>query len=575
MKYIILLIALSTIVFAHTVSAVTQPTVRFIPSNFSINASFLAVAETTDTGSIRMSWIVPGFGSYGQFPKSENKYVCYFSDIDSENTCGPYPFPRVTGNLVFTAWAFDPAGNSASRDTAVNVGGIGIDPLIQINGKEVSLAVFPSSAVTGMQYVVYKNDLTLFQGSRNMECKIVSGSGYQCIANTTLDVGEYFIAFTATSSSDFGGDVRKITITGEGPVGSGAPKKVNADSVNFAALINRNQLYEVSNFKIINLGNQTLSGLSVSVPQGLRNVLNILLQNTTIQPFGSILFSVRLTNIDAPTGVFTFVDVFSGSDKIGTIPVNITVSVKDVSAPVSSTLPVSPNSFSGDFLISVGGVRQDFTVTNPTSQAIITFGQPSYTGNIQGITTLNTPSGIQPGGSGTVSVTLSPTSAGQYQGSISIPTDAGLISIIFITNFYPDLSANVDKLKDEFNDLQASFSSEQTNKLGLIISDVDSAIRDAESSFEARNYRQANTNIEIANAKLAMLQSFVAPAPTTNGEQPPLPISENIIIIVVAVIIVLVLVVVVLKKVRKKKGPKGGEEEEFEEELEGGEEEEF
>ncbi len=550
--------------------AVSQPSVVFIPDRFTTNSSFIAIADVADKGSVRISWIIPGTGSYGQFPNIDGRFVCYFSSEDAESTCGPYPLiPGLTGNLTFTAIATDSSGKQSQNDVSVDVGGIEIDPLIQVNGNSVSIVIFPGSAVSSAKYAVYGKKADLLNGYKAMSCLIVGDTGYQCIANTTLEDGEYFIAMSVESGSGAGGSVERIVV-GQTQAGDDQESKIKTDTVNFAALIESNQVYQVSNFLIVNLGNETIPSLSVSIPPGLGNVLGIQLQNTTLQPFGSVLFKVTLSNINAPTGIFTIANVLSGQEKIGEIPVNITVSVKQVSAPTgSSTLPVTPDSFTGNFLVSDGSQSEQFSVTNSGSQAI-TFGTPAYTGNLAGIASVTPPQVIQAGASGTFSVTLNPAQAGLYQGIISIPTQSGLVQVLVSADFFTDIKGQISGLRDDFESFRDSLAEQQLELFGQALDDVESSIGDAESSIGFGNYEVADEDYRKALAKFDLLQSLASSsAPPQQG------FEFNIMYIAVAGIVIIALLAFVAVKKRKgrKKGKGKAGEEEFGEDEEFGEEE--
>ena len=558
-------------ILSQGVHALSAPSVTFIPTRFTTNASFIAVADVVGQGSVRISWIVPGTNNFGQFPNAGNTYTCYFSNFDPDNTCGPYPLiAGLTGNLTFRVLASDAFGGTSERDVNVDVGSVQINPLVQVNGNNVSIVVFPNSPVTSIQYAVYKADLALLNNYKSMVCEIKSGSGYQCIADTMLNDGEYLVAFTATSDTGFGGNVRKVVVGSPAGPANATPSRVRADPVEFAALINSNQLYEVSNFRIVNLENANLTGLSVSVPLGLRSILSIVPQSTTIPPLGSTLFAVRLSNINSPTGIFTYADVLVGTEKVGIIPVNITVSVKDVSAPSGIIITASPGIFSGDYAFAVEGVSEEFTITNRAGEPITTFGQPVYIGNIQGIASITSPSSIQPGGTGTVSVMLKPASPGPYQGSIEIPTDRGIISIPVSVRFFSDIGPDIEDASSSLEDFTAGLSDAQLQKLELALGEVQSDIDSAQSSSDLGDYERAELDLRSAESKLAMLQLVASEGTTEAG--PPLDLS--LALPVVLIIVVVVLLVVAFKKLRKKKAKAGeGEEgEEFEEDMEAEEE---
>ena len=320
-------------------AALPTPSVAFIPSNISVNSSFLMVVDPKVTDSVRASWIAYDVGAYGQVPKIGEKWFCYFSDTDTKSTCGPSPF-RIS-NLGYSPYTLevnttDPYGNAGGKTVGVYVGGIVLtSKIFKDVGKNLAyINVWANpDTVTGVSYVTYyANNLTVVPNKNGNLVYDPPSGAYR--KNLTLSLGEYFIAFSAPAGSNYGGAVERVemgvTTDGDGELGY-----VSIDPVKLDILINKNQKYEKSNYRITNLMNQTFGALTVYIPQtvpiDVNDFLSIDLANTTLFPYSSMYFSVVLENVINYMGIKTEAQLKSNNTLIGYIPVDIRVSVKNES----------------------------------------------------------------------------------------------------------------------------------------------------------------------------------------------------------------------------------------------------
>jgi len=290
--------------------------------------------------SLRVSWIAYEAGAYGQVPKIGDKWVCYFSDSDVKSTCGPNPF-RVS-NIGFSPYTFevnttDYSGNTGGKALGVFIGGIKLDSRIttDIDNKMVYISVWPvpGGGVTEISYVTYyANNLSVVPNKNgNLEYD-PQLSMYR--ENLTLDLGEYYIAFSAPAGSDYGGAVARVdmSLTGNG---NGVTGYVDVDPVSLNILINKNQRYEKSNFRITNLMNRNLTDMTVRIPTtepvDVNDFLSIVLSNTTLDSRSSMYFSVVLEHVVNSMEIKTQAQLKSNNSLIGYISIDITVSVKNES----------------------------------------------------------------------------------------------------------------------------------------------------------------------------------------------------------------------------------------------------
>jgi hypothetical protein len=532
----ILLTILLIVTCIPFVSALEEPSIEFIPSRFSANSSFLAVADPhTLNESIRMMWAFPGYKhGYGSFPRIGDKWVCYFSNTDSTSTCGPSPFTQ--SNIGFDPYtliinSMNQLGETANKTINLYVGGIQLTSNISVYNKTVFIKVWAKGDVSGISYNTYFADnITLVpdkSGDLNYKIEIF---GY--VGNITLDPGEYYIAFTANSTDgiDFGGSVAKIIIQPDiKEIPISAEYKIKADDVILNVNINKNQHWETANFQIKNLGNETLYNLKTRVPDELSDILDIKLANDTLEPNDAMYFSVILDGIENAIWINTMVDVLSGSDVIKQIPVNISVSVKNecegVVCPSTISLIITPTIWTGDFLIGED-VSKEFTIRN-NGDELLTINDYTLDTNLIGIADVVHPTSINPKSSDSLTITLAPTEPGSYVGEVAINTDAGSEYILIAVNFFKDISYDIENLKQKIDSLKVNISDQYYG----IITNIETLLEDAESMFEY-DYAAAKQKVDEARAELSVL-SDVIEVPTPEPP-PPADFTWIFIILIIA-----------------------------------------
>ncbi len=342
------LMMVSLIPFASAV--LPDPDVTFIPDEISVNSSFLLVVDPNVNESVRVNWLAYGAMMEpvaGQIPKIGDNWVCYFSNTDTKSTCGPNPF--LLSNIGGPPHTLEVNTTDSSLDTGgeildVYVGSIVLTSKINtdIEKKIAYIKVYPKpDIVTGISYeTYYANNLSLVPNKDGNLVYDNDVGGY--IDNITLDLGEYYIAFSApTVGSDYGGSVVSVDMRLGIGNGDGEMGYVDVDPVSLNILINKNQKYEKSNYRITNLRNNTLTSLTVNIPVtepiDVNDYLDIDLSNTTLGPRESMFFSVILEYVESSMEISTQAQLKSNNTLIGYIPIDIKVSVKNESISTAMT----------------------------------------------------------------------------------------------------------------------------------------------------------------------------------------------------------------------------------------------
>lgn len=527
------------IVLAQPVMGMTTPNITFIPEQFSAGSSFIAIADADPLESTRITWFVGGVDlGYGSFPKIGDKFVCYFSGTDQDSICGPTPFTESSTPYIMQVDSINQYNEKTNSTLTVDVGSIELDYDIAVLNNTVYMEVFSVGPIAdSISYAVYHKDNFSLVGSgyisleKNLQTKRFEG-------NIELAGGDYYFAFITNSNTEFGGDLMKISIakseveqgctgsqqTGEYPLEIGEMEPLNA-------IINPNQNYEYSGYKVTNAGEEDMTGLTASIPFDFSKMLDIEFDSETLEVNSSMFFTVKLFNIQSATSINTIVDVVSDTGTVGKIPLEIFVSVIGGSSSSGGDFSIQPSTWSGSFLVG-DDASKSFTITNSGAGEISL--DYSVTGNIEDIATVTVPSTLTT--SGSVDVYLDPVSSGNYQGSIIINSGSGSQTILVNTEFYDDLTYQIDSIKTDFEDLKSILSSAQLMLLANTIDEIDSAITSAESQIGYGNYKLAETSFIEAQAKVSALSdlaTYQAPTntPTTTcGPDLTLPLLFVIII---------------------------------------------
>ncbi len=307
----------------------------FIPDKISANSGFILVTTPSVTDeSIRMNWFVGDtINGYGLLPRQGETWFCYFSNTDEMSTCGPSPFMESTEDhgipYELEISMTNSTGLLANKTEDVTVGGIPISPKANINysTNEVYMivSILGGKYADSVSYRVYNDDLSaLSAGYSPMEIDLESE---KWTGTVSLSAKTYYIAFKATSGSDFGGGVVRVSL-GEEPGETGI---VNIDDVDISVLVDSGDTYQRGDYRITNPANQTISGIYATVPSDLRDYVEIGFQgNATLDPYESEYYTVTFRNLESGLSINTKIPVYSsGGTKIAEISMTAEISVKD------------------------------------------------------------------------------------------------------------------------------------------------------------------------------------------------------------------------------------------------------
>ncbi len=315
-------------VLAASVQAqLPSPTVTFIPNQLSAESSFVMVANPGSVGgSVRVTWVTDE--GYGHLPFINDKYVCYFSDTDYGSTCGPSPFryPTSMGNpYVMDIFTFDSEGNQGNSSIEVNIGGLKVIPdfTIDFDNERINLLVYTTpSLANSISYRIFDSNFNA-KTSGYVPLTRITGTPY---FNSSVELGEgvYYIAFQASSADDFGGGILKADISGGGAGYSGV---LQADPIDIDVLVEAGSEPALpSNKRVINTLNQTFGGVTISLPSAISRYVSITIPNSTIKPYESMFYTIRLNSISSSLDINTVAEILSNGVKRGEIPIKMKIS---------------------------------------------------------------------------------------------------------------------------------------------------------------------------------------------------------------------------------------------------------
>lgn len=543
-----------------SISALETPDVTIYPSNISANSSFLIAVDMHTIGneSIRVTWIAPGVeNGYGLFPKSGDKYICYFSNTDSESTCGPNPY---TTPFTYTMQlnAINQRSETSNKTLTLSVGGIAIIPQISVIDKTAYMIVLTTGIPNSVYYTVYHTNLTEAKASRRMD---YSPATDKYNANVTLIDGEYYIVFEASSTSDFGGGVKRIVIGEDvaAPGGDQSPShegaNISVDKIKLNVLIpSPGEEREVSGFKLTNLRDSELPNLSVSVPSDLSKYLDISFDKLRLDENETTFFTVELDNIQNGMNINASIPVKSGTETIGEILADIKVSVLGGSGgvtQVSQDLRVEPDPIiSGDYL-RTETITKEFTLKN-LGTGDITDISYEISSNIEDITEVDLPASVSGGMSEKATVRITPGYTGTYAGTVKIETSAGSVTVAVNIRAYRDIGSEIELKRTELDGIETDLSSEMQALLSGIFEIIRNNIDSAKTDFDNKDYLDAEKGFASIEGQITVmndLSRLLTPGqiPDGGGSAPPVA-GLNPTVVIIIIIIVVVLVVVILLK---------------------------
>ncbi|MBI4021133.1 MAG: hypothetical protein HY369_02735 [Candidatus Aenigmarchaeota archaeon] len=574
----ILLAALfSLLLLAPPSLAVTTPDLTFIPAQISASSPFIVIAKGQTTVPTRVTWTVPGFGEadFGSFSKVGDLFVCYFSNADPAALCGPTPFQVATVGFdpaTMLVNAVDASGATANKTAEVPVGSMTLitkpNMEIPVNGTIYMSITTPGNFPTGVTYAVLLKNFSFQADYKPLTYDVV---GDKWIGNVTLPGGEYYLVFSATSASNFGGTVVSVSVpqdaTGAGVCSvSESDYPLLADQVNIpGVLVEKGKPFSKTGYFISNGGSAPVNNITASVPAALANMLEVALQATSLDANDTTSFTVTLKNIDQSLTINTIVTLLSNGTAVGEIPVLAAVTVTGaLTCSGEGSLAVAPSTWAGEF--SVGPVSKTFTLSNNGNSAASGFNI-STSGTIAGIAQITPPPSLPSKGAGSLVVELDPAAAGTYEGTVTVAGAGGSATILVNARFFADVTGDIDAAKQDLEDFENSLSIEQLTQLAGTIDDVSSLLDDAQSSFTTGDYAEAEQSLNEAKASITVL-GVVAAAPAPPGT-PPSADGSGLAFAIPLIVVVIVVAVVLLffLRRRKKTAPKDDEDEGLDDDL--------
>jgi len=574
----ILAVCLAFMLLIPGTQALTTPDVMFIPSKLSPGSSLIAVVTGDSDIPVRIEWNVPEADAFGIFPKMGEKFYCYFSNSDPDAFCGPTPFTVSTGltpyNLLLES--NDAMGSKETNTVPVDVGGLTFTTSIEIIEDAIDLTVFVAGGLpNSVSYEVYdKNNLSLIVPTTQL---IDAPFSDAFLANITLPGGDYFLALTAFSSDDFGGNLVPVSIPTSGGDGTCTDDPgdypLKAENLySLGVLIGKGEDYTKTGteLKITNLGDSPVDNITVNVPLDLRSMLDVELLSYSLDVNDSTFYTVKLSNMEDSVTINTVVELVSGDVVVGKISINIPVTViggGDYVCPGTGALTIQPAVLSGNFLMD-SSTSRSFTLTNngDTSLSSLTY---SMSGTVEDIATVTLPPTVPASGTGTVIVSLDPTFTGNYDGSITITADGNTAVILVNTNFFKDISDDISSLQDQLDSLKIGMTSDQLLFLSGILDDIETFLSNADNSFTFESYQEAELALAKAEASLSTLSDSLEVLGTTTTTEEGFDFT--IIIIIVVIIAAGAGVFLFLRRRAERSSSEEEFEDEFEEEIAGGE----
>ena len=328
---IVLVAFLIIVLIPASAHGLAAPNVTFIPARFSAGSPFIAVATGASLDS-RITWIAPGSeGGFGQFPRVGNLSYCYFSDTDPLANCGPPPFKNpALSPYDFLLGAVNSQGQLSNNTLLVQLGGIEIFKDISIENGSVYFEIDTTGLPTRVEYSVYSQNISLFRGTQQLNKNLVTR---KWIGEISLPPGTYYISLIASSDTDFGGELIKVTMPGFVPgVGGSCPDIPGAVSgypllaepaYSRGILISPGETWDKTGLRLDNIGPANVTNLTVRVPSDLSQILEISLPRTYLEPNDTVFYTVRLRNIRSSTTINALVDLLSAGNEVGKIQVNI------------------------------------------------------------------------------------------------------------------------------------------------------------------------------------------------------------------------------------------------------------
>ncbi len=335
---------LAFLLLAPFAGAILTPDVTFIPDKISANSSFIVTINphATPTEIVGVTMIVPGVESGVRgipYNTEINEYLCYFSNTDPQQNCGPsiFKYSSAEWGIPYEVriTAFNQYEQTENTTLNLTVGGITITSRIDVIGQNVYILAQAKGNPNSISYKVYNTaDISNFVKSGTI---IYNPQLFGYPANITLTNGEYYIAFSASSSTDFGGGVSRVTvgqgIPSEGKISLESCTVNSCQAVNkivYATTINSGQTFTLKKFKLTNTGTENITAINFVLstdPVDVNNYISISAESTSLKPNESTFLIITLKNIQDDMNISTTVTMSSNIVQQFQIPMEFSISV--------------------------------------------------------------------------------------------------------------------------------------------------------------------------------------------------------------------------------------------------------
>ncbi|MBI2675525.1 MAG: hypothetical protein HYX24_03640 [Candidatus Aenigmarchaeota archaeon] len=561
MKYAAILLPLLLLPSAY---ALNITNVEIIPQKPSAFGSFLAVVDTDDSDTSRVLWNLSEMGDLGSgslVKTRDRRYFCFFSKEDN-TLCGFSPlitstFGRDPFTMTFKAVS---ASQSVTASKQIFVGNMPLKPRVNITENRVRIRVGTGSYTPEqIEYAVYNRQLE----------RIVTGAmpfdldrGYE--ASFSLQDGEYYLALSAQSEGNFGGEVFRLRVGQPSEMDYPLYSKAGiSDVLKAGGQIIREDL------SITNNVNRNYTNLSVIVPEKLSSYISILLpKNATAKALSSLRYTLVVKGLEGGLDARGRAMIKSnttadGYIDVGYIDLNIIVTFISGGIPGGSQpLTIQPSSWFGS--ITLAGKEQPFTLTNPTTDAVRNINVIPSSG-LAGIVTASSPQELPPGTSGPITFNAKPRSVGILEGTMQIDSSAG--PLIFPVSLFvvADVAEDINSTREDYESLKKDLTDKIYEE---ILRGIEAEINEAEDLVSADASR-AQAALSSAKGKIGVLKALgkkttKSPSSTEGGSESPEANETTttdgegglpLIPIGIGIVIILVIALVVLKF--RKKGWEG------------------
>jgi hypothetical protein len=479
--------------------------VEFYPQNPSVESGFIVVTRVSYNGSTRVSWMVPESCAepvetcFGQFPRSGNAFVCYFSKIDPDASCGPPPFDTPASVYNFVVNAIDGSGSVAQSTSQIATGSVPFNVYIQLTNDTVKMQVFQyMDAVTYKIYDLGMSELTSGSLQRNEYGTFIGDIPY--------DENYRFIVFSGTGASGPAGTA--VTIPQQ-ETEEEAKRTYNivADDVKvYDAVVKQGKSFQYRGSRITNRGDTLVEGLSVEVPEALRKYLRITLENSTLEPNRSAPMTVEVVNLQGHLEISTTATVKAGEQKVGEVDINIKVSVLAGETATAREPPTAmPSILKGEYIIRETSETVRIRNNDESPILIYNYTAPDLVSIISSVSLPDEE--IAPGSTGDIVITFNPTSSGERMGILTLETDSGRANIFIDVTFHTNISDRISAARSGLDGAISGLSESQKGSLSDITQDIESDLSSAQSSFDMGNYALADSKVDSALAKVSLVES--------------------------------------------------------------------